>query len=64
MKVGDLVKIIAPESITGCIAGKIGIVSEIFIDPNSTNDCVVSIFDSTGFKEAYLRQNELKILSE
>lgn len=62
MQIGDLVEIIAPESLTGYLAGKVGFISG-FPDVSLENMAIVSVFANHGIEEAYLRRDEIKILS-
>jgi hypothetical protein len=69
MKVGDLVKVVAPEAFTGCAAGKIGLITSLCDAGGGVMlkhpDCVVMIFEEDiGAKDVYLRRNEIEVLSE
>jgi len=65
MQVGNIVKVIAPEQITGHAAGKMGIVTDVIEDDMlSVYDCIVKVCDHNGVHDVYLLQSEVLIISK
>ena len=62
MEVGDLVKIIAPESVVGWPAGKVGLVTTVLA--NGLTDYVVGVASSEGLKSVYVHHREIKAIDE
>jgi len=63
MQVGDLVKIIAPESIVGWPAGHIGVITEK-LDDDIPPDYIVTITRRSKLEQVYVHHEEIKVLYE
>jgi len=62
VQVGDLVKIIAPESVVGWPAGKVGLIT-VALDKYHALDYIISVVCSDGAKNVYVLCHEVKIFN-